>query len=716
LSNLRSIFTVSLALSLPLALCAQVGSHVCNITAVPAVLHAEGVAERTGDIVFRCTGVPGRELAGNLSVSLNTAITNRILPDGTLDVVLAVNNTISSAPATLLAGNQVTFSGVRLPIAPDGTAEMRISNLRADASFGGAAASTQWFNTAPFNPGQQIVAQIAFNPGGLLNFTTTQFPVGVPQSGLFSTTAQSIVPSQFGSQLPESVTFPELIAARTIFSTSRVSEGYAAAFEPRQPGADFGTRIMLRFSGYPSDARLFVPAAIAGSDADVPTATGTFGGTPTGGRYLPGSNTLLLVRVLLTDSNGAGGFPASYDGGFSQMIEVPLTNGTGVAVFEVMDSSTQMQESAQIPVFIGLPRSQASRNVNLGLQTTFAPISTSASASAFAPIPRYANVPARSDCTQFRDCSSYLPKLGAPPISGDFRLIQGVGAQERVIPITNEGGGMMPWTATVEYKTGRDWIFLDTTSDLQARPIRMIVRALTELQPGKYDATVVVDAGPAGVARYPVTLEVILQPPQAPKPIVSSVVHGATFAEGPVARGSWITLKGENLAGANVSVAFDGKPAHVVYTNSTQINVQVPVDLAGNTAQVVVTVNGTASAPVMVNVAAVNPGIFPAGILNQDWSVNSPTNPANTGSYVQIYATGLLASDGSGVVEAKLGDQIIANPPYAGPAPELPGLQQVNLQIPDGWPTMTTEILLCTTAGGNRVCSPPANIHIRRAQ
>jgi uncharacterized protein (TIGR03437 family) len=63
-----------------------------------------------------------------------------------------------------------------------------------------------------------------------------------------------------------------------------------------------------------------------------------------------------------------------------------------------------------------------------------------------------------------------------------------------------------------------------------------------------------------------------------------------------------------------------------------------------------------------------------------------------------------------------LHDQIYTALPYAGPAPGIAGLQQVNLMIPEGWPTMTTEVLLCTTAGGQRQCSSPVKIHIRQVQ
>jgi uncharacterized protein (TIGR03437 family) len=160
-------------------------------------------------------------------------------------------------------------------------------------------------------------------------------------------------------------------------------------------------------------------------------------------------------------------------------------------------------------------------------------------------------------------------------------------------------------------------------------------------------------------------------------------------------------------------VTFDNVPARIVYASADQLNVQVPVELGiHQSARAVVTANGVASDALTVSLSPVAPGIFVPGILNQNNTVNSAGNPAKTGSMVQIFATGLLAADGTGAVEAKLHDQWYSDFPYAGAAPGIAGVQQVNIRIPDGWPTMTTEVLLCSTAAGQRMCSPPVKITV----
>jgi uncharacterized protein (TIGR03437 family) len=194
-----------------------------------------------------------------------------------------------------------------------------------------------------------------------------------------------------------------------------------------------------------------------------------------------------------------------------------------------------------------------------------------------------------------------------------------------------------------------------------------------------------------------------------------SVVNGATFAAGPLVRGSFGTIKGTNLSGQNTTVTFDGVPATVVYTSSDQLNFLVPAQLSPrSSAQVVVTADGLPSAAQSVQLADVAPGIFNPGILNQDNTVNSASNPALVGSVIQIFTTGLLPPEAGAVVDVKVHDAANLTPLYSGQAPGVPGLQQVNVRVPAGLPGITTEVVVCGTTAGKRVCSPPTPITLRQ--
>jgi uncharacterized protein (TIGR03437 family) len=172
---------------------------------------------------------------------------------------------------------------------------------------------------------------------------------------------------------------------------------------------------------------------------------------------------------------------------------------------------------------------------------------------------------------------------------------------------------------------------------------------------------------------------------------------------------------GSALAGSSVAVTFDGVPGKLLYTSATQLNLQVPAELAGKTsAQVVVTVDGQSSTPKTVTLAPVAPAIFTNGILNQDYTVNSSSKPAAPGSVIQIFATG-LASPGSGAITARIANRDILTPNYAGPAPGIPGLQQVNILIPADLPAGSAQVEVCAIGSdpNQPICSMPASVVVR---
>jgi uncharacterized protein (TIGR03437 family) len=117
------------------------------------------------------------------------------------------------------------------------------------------------------------------------------------------------------------------------------------------------------------------------------------------------------------------------------------------------------------------------------------------------------------------------------------------------------------------------------------------------------------------------------------------------------------------------------------------------------------------SAGTTLQVAESMPGLFaadgsgkgPGAILNQDFSLNSSSNPAAVGSAIMLYGTGGGLTDPASTdgqinplsadvklaldVHVTIGGQA-AQVLYAGAAPDLPaGLIQINAVIPDGTPS-----------------------------
>ena len=312
------------------------------------------------------------------------------------------------------------------------------------------------------------------------------------------------------------------------------------------------------------------------------------------------------------------------------------------------------------------------------------------------------------------DCGLYFPRLTVDMTSLQYKAQAGGGFQIAYVLIDNAGGGAMDWNTSVQYTNGSGWLRVAPSSGVNGQRIRIDALPGT-LAAGTYNATITIDAGPvAGTKSIPITFVVTAAPPPPPSvpvPNITAAVNAATFGAGPLVPGSLATLTGTLLSGTNVSVTFDGLPAQILYDSSTQVNILVPSALGSKTsAQLVITVDGNASPAQTVNLAPFAPGIFPNGILNQDNSVNSANRPAAPGSVIQIFTTGL---SGNGVITAKIGDQVISQPYYAGPAPSLSGVQQVNLIVPPNIAGTAVSVSVCgNPAGGQAVCSPAVQLAV----
>ena len=163
---------------------------------------------------------------------------------------------------------------------------------------------------------------------------------------------------------------------------------------------------------------------------------------------------------------------------------------------------------------------------------------------------------------------------------------------------------------------------------------------------------------------------------------------------------------GANLSGATVQ--FDALTAPIIYSSSSQLNLQVPWELQSkSSSQVTVTANSVTSAPQTVAVGTLGPGIFSLGapqggqgaIANLTGMVVDASSPAHAGDYLQIYATGLGAvtntpQTGATAVASPLSYLVNYPTPtigglpapvsFAGLAPGFVGLYQVNVQVPPG--------------------------------
>jgi uncharacterized protein (TIGR03437 family) len=148
--------------------------------------------------------------------------------------------------------------------------------------------------------------------------------------------------------------------------------------------------------------------------------------------------------------------------------------------------------------------------------------------------------------------------------------------------------------------------------------------------------------------------------------LTGTVVNAASYVGGPISPGEIILFSGiklgpDTLAVAEpagdrypvsvgrLSVSFDGVPAPILYASARATCVIVPLEAAQKPiTQAVISYQNVHSAPITLVVAKSAPGVFsanasgggPGAILNQNDSVNSPSNPARRGSVISVYLTG----------------------------------------------------------------------------
>jgi uncharacterized protein (TIGR03437 family) len=466
---------------------------------------------------------------------------------------------------------------------------------------------------------------------------------------------------------------------------------------------------MIQYQGLPAATRLFVPDLIAGSSALQSTSAGDLGLPGEPGMYAGSANgSLLLARVNGPNADGSGGTPFYRPpaGGTPPMTlasatELTISGGNAFVVYEVVDANPMVQETAQIPTFVGLAAGTPAGTYG-GTSVSFAPVSTVGVATMTDPVPRFVALTPPGDCTTIGDCSAgYFPRLKLNTSSVNLQAPANGTQVVGYVPFQNVGGGTLNWSASVSYQTGSGYLSLTPMSGTGSATVAVHANP-AGLAAGTYMATVTIDGGPAaGSQSVPVTFQV-----GAATPLITQVSSAANGTISTLVPGSFASIYGTGLAGTNVMVTFDGVPATLTYQSATQINLLVPGSLTGKTtSQLVVTVDGRVSSSMQVNVVAAAPAIFTNGVLNQDNSVNSTTKPAVRGSVLQIFLTGLPPVAGATV---NIGNRSIPSA-FSGQAPGVPGLEQVNVMLPADL-TGTAQLTVCSST---TVCSPAYSVTIQ---
>ncbi len=212
-------------------------------------------------------------------------------------------------------------------------------------------------------------------------------------------------------------------------------------------------------------------------------------------------------------------------------------------------------------------------------------------------------------------------------------------------------------------------------------------------------------------------------PAGATAPTVISTLNAASYVV-PVVAGSIAGVFGTNLAIGQASATMPlplpttlaqsgftigGHAAPLYFAMATQVNVQIPWELAGQAqTSVIATVNGVVSNTQVAPLATFAPGIFTvdatgmgqgAVLVAPTAQLAAPGTPASRGGYVSIFCTGLGPVTNQPATGAAapitplsftlttptvtIGGQM-AVVSYSGLAPDFAGLYQVNAIVPSG--------------------------------
>ncbi len=233
----------------------------------------------------------------------------------------------------------------------------------------------------------------------------------------------------------------------------------------------------------------------------------------------------------------------------------------------------------------------------------------------------------------------------------------------------------------------------------------------------------------------------------------AGVVSTASYApNAPLAPGAFASIFGKHLATAttlagslplttqlsDAQVSIGGRLMPVQYASDGQINVLIPYDLAPNSTQQIIVLQGQAySSPEQVTIAPAQPAVFSqdqsgkgAGAITVvkangvQFSADA-SHPASAGDSLVIYCAGLgpvtpsvpTGSSAPGSPPAKTSSPVTvtiggkrAPVAFAGLTPTYAGLYQVNVTVPSGITPGPSVPVILTVAG---LSSPPVTVAIQ---
>ena len=374
-----------------------------------------------------CT-TPLTGCAANAGMPNGSTVAGAVVPGTSTPAPNVYQGTTACSSSSACSSNAVTFFGVPvMPPTTTGQRVYRITNVRVNAQpLSGVSASG----------GSPVSASISISAATSLSISQSLLNVGfvspsltASASGVTGYNQCSSVTKSSASTLTFSENFGTAFKTRVSAQTPTQYAGQINNPVQNIPGAiynsesnfvfpitgtsyvaglaDFGTRLKATFNNVPAGGRIFVSTANVNNNAFPVTPNAPIGGSQANvnvtGTYV-GYAQLVSTGSTESVSDGNAGtsgfFPAingtdnGPNNGNVPIAEVSLVNGTGAAVWEVVNTNPNTNESFKFAVYTTYSANVAQNSPLPGTSTvtlSYAPTATSGPASNTLPIPRFAS-------------------------------------------------------------------------------------------------------------------------------------------------------------------------------------------------------------------------------------------------------------------------------------------------------------------------------------
>ncbi len=225
------------------------------------------------------------------------------------------------------------------------------------------------------------------------------------------------------------------------------------------------------------------------------------------------------------------------------------------------------------------------------------------------------------------------------------------------------------WVTSVTTSAGGNWVVLDPPTGVFVVNNSLEVSVdSTALPAGSYSATLAIGAeghpGPPANVEIELKVAPAITSQELPFFGKEGIVNGANLTSPSIAPGGLVTIFGTALASTTAQAAafplptnlggtevvVNGRRAALLFVSPGQINLQAPPETFNGRGGVIVrtSLGQTLTIPLTLLEAAPQLFLMEGGhaiVLNRDFTLNSPQNPAAQGSKISIFFTGQGAVD-----------------------------------------------------------------------